>query len=773
MWFDLDLVFSFVASSLFHVGWLVLIPGVLLFCVRRMVSAPKQRYVSGLASIAMVIVSLPVAFWLALPNHVHSSQRENGSLPVQQSKVAQSPGQLAIESANPVVNQAMAPTKTESDASGVRHAEIAPAIGKIAPWISVAYLVGFMVMVIRLVRMMFGVHLLHSRSDLLEDSEFKSCLQTLVRQYGLKKTPRLVVCSRIAIPLCSGILMPVILIPASMLTGLTTHEIHCVLSHELAHLRRRDPLVLLVQRILECILFFHPVIWWINRTICRDREFCCDQEVIEAGVNAIEYSKAICRVAELAQLSKAKPSPSLSLAVTGTSTNEMVQRVQQLLLPTASPTFSVDRIGMLVVVPLAILTAGMLALLVMQTPDPAPAEGRSPALVSAIQEEEVDQEKLKQQEAIDRRFSFDANEFGGDQERGLKKIQPLIEEAIASKASLHVIARLHYQAARLVRIIELNDEDVKRGKKKLDHKRTYQYLDKILDQPEKYLAEYQSALWYTNCSGLKTATLPDTGATLDQIEKLIREQMTIIDAAKLEKGERYKLVCMLRMDYTDACIGFEKWSEAAKWIEPMLDDPKRFLNSTAPYRLAMTTRQQIMFLWEAGEKKKSLELADRVCQVLEDAESIPEGSSISFQCMLRGKFFVHVDEADTEFFDICWKNYLKLAERAESHEGEFRAHALQGCMNMHRIAFTTDRFDEAQSLELVNKVIRLIESEPKIQSGRYSALGSLSDIIRSSRDLPKETRDAIDKAVEEFKKRIKQQKRASVQLFSFYISTIR
>ena len=92
---------------------------------------------------------------------------------------------------------------------------------------------------------------------------------------------------------------------------------------------------------------------------------------------------------------------------------------------------------------------------------------------------------------------------------------------------------------------------------------------------------------------------------------------------------------------------------------------------------------------------------------------------------------------------------------------------------MHRIAFTTDRFDEAQSLELVNKVIRLIESEPKIQSGRYSALGSLSDIIRSSRDLPKETRDAIDKAVEEFKKRIKQQKRASVQLFSFYISTIR
>ena len=425
----------------------------------------------------------------------------------------------------------------------------------------------------------------------------------------------------------------------------------------------------------------------------------------------------------------------------------------------------------------------------MQTPESTPTEGPSPALVSTIQEEEVDQEKLKQQEAlqreqfnrviasfqavIDRRFAFDANKFRDDRESGLEKIQPLIEEAIASKASLHVIARLHYQAAKLVRIIELNDLDVRRGKKKLDHKRTYQYLDKILDQPEKYLAEYQSALWYTNCFGLKSATLPDTGATLDQIEKLIKEQMAIIDAAKLEQDERYKLFCMLRMDYTDACIGFGKWSEAAKWIEPMLDDPKRFLNSTAPYRLAMTTRQQIMFLWEAGEKKKSLELADRVCQVLEDAESIPEGSSISFQCMLRGRFFVHVDEADTEFFDICWKNYLKLAERAESHEGEFRAHALQGCMNMHRIAFTTDRFDEAQSLELVNKVLRLIESEPKIQSGRYSALGSLSDIIRSSRDLPKETRDAIDKAVEEFKKRIKQQKRASVQLFSFYISTIR
>ncbi len=73
-----------------------------------------------------------------------------------------------------------------------------------------------------------------------------------------------------------GHLRPVILMPVGLLAGLPAGQIELILLHELAHIRRCDYLVNLLQTSVENLLFYHPVVWWISGVIRAEREHCCD-----------------------------------------------------------------------------------------------------------------------------------------------------------------------------------------------------------------------------------------------------------------------------------------------------------------------------------------------------------------------------------------------------------------------------------------------------------------------------------------------------------------
>jgi beta-lactamase regulating signal transducer with metallopeptidase domain len=97
---------------------------------------------------------------------------------------------------------------------------------------------------------------------------------------GIGQRVTVAICERIAAPVLVGIVRPIILLPPAALTGWSPEEIEMVLLHELAHVRRWDNLVNLVQRIVESLLFFHPAIWLVSGWIRRERETCCDAVVV-------------------------------------------------------------------------------------------------------------------------------------------------------------------------------------------------------------------------------------------------------------------------------------------------------------------------------------------------------------------------------------------------------------------------------------------------------------------------------------------------------------
>ena len=71
-------------------------------------------------------------------------------------------------------------------------------------------------------------------------------------------------------------------VPVRLLTGLSPAQLEAILAHELAHIRRFDYLVNLMQTVAETLLFYHPAVWWISRRIRRERELCCDDVAVHA-----------------------------------------------------------------------------------------------------------------------------------------------------------------------------------------------------------------------------------------------------------------------------------------------------------------------------------------------------------------------------------------------------------------------------------------------------------------------------------------------------------
>ncbi len=109
---------------------------------------------------------------------------------------------------------------------------------------------------------------------------------------------------------------PAILLPAALASGLSPDQLQAILAHELAHIRRFDLMVNLLQRLAEAVLFFHPAVWFVSRLVSIEREVVADDTVLAAGWPRVHYADALVRMAELSStlrstrfVEQARPSP--------------------------------------------------------------------------------------------------------------------------------------------------------------------------------------------------------------------------------------------------------------------------------------------------------------------------------------------------------------------------------------------------------------------------------------------------------------------------------
>ena len=146
---------------------------------------------------------------------------------------------------------------------------------------------------------------------------------------GVKGEIGLKVSANATSPAVCGLFRPVILVPQDLGPNLGAGGLRVVLMHELAHIRRGDLWVNLVQTVLQIVYFYNPLLWAANAVIRRVREQAVDEAVqVAMGEKAGEYPETLVRVAKLAF-----ERPALSLRLIGVveSKSTLQSRVRRML----------------------------------------------------------------------------------------------------------------------------------------------------------------------------------------------------------------------------------------------------------------------------------------------------------------------------------------------------------------------------------------------------------------------------------------------------------
>ena len=355
-------------------------------------NSPTHRYVVhafAMGSLPLIVVA--TFLFISRPrqneSHTNVSPALQLSLPTTEFP-AKASGQSRTLQAGESVAQELTPNELASDTGSMN--EPREPISLWAPWIVFAYCIGVAVCFFRLCIAFRGGGRLRSNSYIADEPALAHIVTQQAVRLGLKISPAIRFCNQVVAPTVVGIIKPTILLPPALMTGLDPLQLSAIISHELAHIRRHDLFVNLIQRVIESVLFFHPVVWLLSRQMNREREACCDDLALAAGHDKLLYAESLLKMAELSFGFKAGASRStkFAMAAAGDKHSDFEHRIRRLLNPTFDSRTKLTRTGWLALLSAAIVLPALC--LALQWPANAmePQDDRSGQVTQAAVDEE-------------------------------------------------------------------------------------------------------------------------------------------------------------------------------------------------------------------------------------------------------------------------------------------------------------------------------------------------------------------------------------------------
>ncbi|MHB8448599.1 MAG: M56 family metallopeptidase, partial [Rudaea sp.] len=252
-------------AALLHFLWQGVAAGLLYFLIRPLCASARSRYCLGLCLLAVLAIC-PVLTLVWLWPAAGSAAATNGL-----------------------------DTVVAFAAGGLPHWHART----ILPWLVALWLCGVLGIAARSLWQWRNLQIL-VRGASRPGGAWELRLAYLRARFGVRRPVRLLSSSHVLTPMLVGWIKPVILLPASLLSGFPPQQVELIIAHELGHIRRWDYLVNLVQVVVETVLFYHPVVHWISRDVRNAREECCDDLVLQvASGKALAYARALAGLEEL------------------------------------------------------------------------------------------------------------------------------------------------------------------------------------------------------------------------------------------------------------------------------------------------------------------------------------------------------------------------------------------------------------------------------------------------------------------------------------------
>lgn len=183
--------------------------------------------------------------------------------------------------------------------AGLATPAFADRLSALVPALTALWLAGVAVFQARMLLHWWTARRLSRRGTRAAPDSWQRTVAELASRIGVRRAVAVLESSIAAVPMMIGWLRPVILVPASAVTGLSPGEMRAILAHELAHVRRHDYLVNLVQAVFESLLFYHPAVWWLSDRLRVEREYCCDDIAVAVGGSALHYARALAALDDL------------------------------------------------------------------------------------------------------------------------------------------------------------------------------------------------------------------------------------------------------------------------------------------------------------------------------------------------------------------------------------------------------------------------------------------------------------------------------------------
>jgi TonB family protein len=197
------------------------------------------------------------------------------------------------------------------------------------PFVVLVWAAGVLVLTVHLLLGWVRVGRIRRLSFPIATPHLTGTVRRIAARLGVSQPVRLLKSAWIDVPAVIGWLRPAIVFPASALAGLTPAHLEAILAHELAHIRRADYLINVLQSVIEILLFYHPAIWWVSRRIRLEREHCCDDIAVSTCADRVTYARALASLEALRNRT-----PSLAMGAGG---GELLHRIRRLLDPNVAP----------------------------------------------------------------------------------------------------------------------------------------------------------------------------------------------------------------------------------------------------------------------------------------------------------------------------------------------------------------------------------------------------------------------------------------------------
>jgi beta-lactamase regulating signal transducer with metallopeptidase domain/protocatechuate 3,4-dioxygenase beta subunit/peroxiredoxin len=304
---------AWMGRSLIEGAALLLVLGAVWLAFRRRMSA---QLVGGLFLLVPLKLAVPIP--LTIPGERLASWPAAAVVPVVAEPAPPFPSAAPPDVPDLTWTMPPDPTPASPDAAAPVAATLPASAPRerlsVASWLMLGWAVGVVAsgagLVWRHARMARRVR----RSCPLDATALPLDYPDLCRRAGLRRPVAMVAAPWAASPAVWGVFRPRILVPPDLAEGLGPDALRWVLLHELAHVRRRDAAVVLFQRLVQIVYWFHPAAWLANRMIDVQREFACDDAALAAaGVPRRACGDGFLTIVERANASPAGRSPALGL----------------------------------------------------------------------------------------------------------------------------------------------------------------------------------------------------------------------------------------------------------------------------------------------------------------------------------------------------------------------------------------------------------------------------------------------------------------------------